>query len=145
MKILLATDGSKFSEAATQAIISQCRPQGTEVRVLSVADLPLLIPTLYAVDFRRESLKNAQEVVHQAEQPLIKAGYKVEAAVEEGDPKAKIVEEATNWHADLIVVGSHGRKGVDRFLMGSVSDAVSRHAPCSVQVVRISKNGNTKN
>lgn len=144
MRILLATDGSIFSEAATQAVISQCRPQETEVTVLNVVDLPLLIPTLYAAEFREESLKNGKDVVRQAEQRLTKAGYKVETAVEEGDPKSKIVEDAARWHSDLIVLGSHGRKGMDRFLMGSVSDAVARHAPCSVEVVRISKNGHAK-
>ena len=144
MKILLATDGSKFSEAATQAVISQCRPQGTEVRVLNVVDLPLLIPTLYAAEFRDEGLKNGEDLVRQAEQRLSKAGYQVETAVEEGDPKSKIVEDAARWHADLIILGSHGRKGMGRFLMGSVSDAVARHAPCSVQVVRISTNGHAK-
>jgi nucleotide-binding universal stress UspA family protein len=144
MKVLLATDGSKFSEAATEAIISQCQPQGTEVRVLNVVDLPLLIPTLYAAEFREESLKHGEELVRQAERPLAKAGYKVETAVEEGDPKSRIVEDAAAWHADLIVLGSHGRKGIDRFLMGSVSEAVSHHAPCSVQIVRISTNGHAK-
>jgi nucleotide-binding universal stress UspA family protein len=144
MKILLATDGSKFSQAATRALISQCRPQGTQVKVLNVVDLPLLIPTLYAADFRRESLKDGEELVRKTEQPLTEAGYKVETAVEEGDPKLKIVEDAAQWHADLILVGSHGRKGVERFLMGSVSDAVARHAPCSVEVVRITANGHAK-
>jgi nucleotide-binding universal stress UspA family protein len=144
MKILLATDGSKFSQAATQTLISQCRPQGTQVKVLNVVDLPLMIPTLYAADFRRESLKDGEELVRKAEEPLTKAGYKVETAVEEGDPKVKIVEDAVRWHADLILVGSHGRKGVERFLMGSVSDAVARHAPCSVEVVRITTNGHAK-
>jgi nucleotide-binding universal stress UspA family protein len=144
MKILLATDGSKFSEAAIQAVISQCRPQATEVRVLNVVDLPLPIPTLYAAEFREESLENGKDLVRQAEERLTKAGYKVQTAVDEGDPKSKIVEDAASWHADLIVLGSHGRKGMDRFLMGSVSDAVSRHAPCSVEVVRISKNGHAK-
>jgi len=145
MKILLATDGSKFSEAATQAIISQCQPQGTEVKVLNVVDLLVPIPTLYAAEFREESLKEGQVFVRQSEQPLTKAGFKVETAVEEGDPKSTILEDAARWHADLIIVGSHGRKGLDRFLTGSVSDAVARHAPCSVQVVRIPKNGHTTN
>jgi hypothetical protein len=54
MKVLLATDGSKFSEAATRAIISQCRPEGTEVKVLNVVDFPLLIPNVYAAQFREE-------------------------------------------------------------------------------------------
>jgi nucleotide-binding universal stress UspA family protein len=145
MKVLLATDGSEFSEEATKAVISQCRPQGTEVRVLNVVDLPLLIPTLYAAEYRVESLKNGEDLVRHAQQSLKKAGYKVETAVEEGDPKSKIVEDAARWHADLIILGSHGRRGMERFLIGSVSDAVARHAPCSVQVVRIPTNGHEKN
>lgn len=141
MKVLLATDGSKFSEAATRAIMSQCQPKGTEVKVLNVVDLLSPIPTLYAAEFREESLKHGKELVREAEQPLVKAGYKVETAVEEGDPKAKIVEDAAHWNADLIVLGSHGRTCLDRFLMGSVSETVARHAPCSVQIVRIATNG----
>lgn len=47
-----------------------------------------------------------------------------------------ILDEATHWGADLIVVGSHGRRGVDRFLLGSVSEAVALHAACSVEVIR---------
>jgi nucleotide-binding universal stress UspA family protein len=48
-----------------------------------------------------------------------------------------ILDDAEKWPADLIVLGSHGLKGLNRFLLGSVSDAVSRHAACSVQVVRV--------
>jgi nucleotide-binding universal stress UspA family protein len=62
---------------------------------------------------------------------------KVTAAVKEGDPKSKIPDAARDWRADLIVLGSHGRKGMGHFLIGSVSEAVARHADCSVEVVRI--------
>lgn len=144
MRVLLATDGSKFSQAATKAILSQYQPKATEVKVLNVVDLALMIPTLYAEEFREESLRYGEKVVRETEQQLAKAGYKVQAEVEEGDPKAKIIEDAGRWHADLIVLGSHGRTGIDRFLMGSVSDAVARHAPCSVQIVRPSTNGHAK-
>ena len=137
MKILLAIDDSKFSEAATQALIDQYRSQGTEVKILNVVDLLIPIPTSYAAGFREESLKHGQEVVRRAEQTLRKAGYTVQTTVEEGDPRSKIIDQAAQWNADLIVLGSHGRRGVDRFLMGSVSEAVVRHAPCSVEVVRM--------
>ena len=87
MKILLAIDGSRFSEAATQAVIAQYQPQGTEVKVLNVVDLPLPIPTSDAAGFRELSLKHGQELVQQAERLLSKAGYKTQTTVEEGDPK----------------------------------------------------------
>ena len=137
MKIVLAIDDSRFSEAATQAIIAQYQQQGTEVNVLNVVDLPLPIPTSDAAAFRELSLKHGQELVQRAERLLSKAGYKTQTVVEEGDPKSKIIDQAKKWKADLIVMGSHGRKGINRFLVGSVAEAVSRHASCSVEIVRI--------
>ncbi len=137
MRLLLAIDDSKFSVAATQAVIAQYRPQGTEVKVLNVVDLAIPIPTSYADAFHQESLKHGQELVQRAERLLNKAGYKTQTAVEEGDPKSKIIDQATQWKAELIIMGSHGRKGLARFLMGSVAEGVVRHAPCSVEIVRI--------
>jgi nucleotide-binding universal stress UspA family protein len=56
--------------------------------------------------------------------------------VGEGDPKDVILNIATAWSADLIVMGSHGRTGLDKLLLGSVSQAVALHAPCSVAIIR---------
>jgi len=137
MKLLLAIDDSKFSEAATQAVIAQFQPQGTEVKVLSVVDLLLPIPTSDAAGYRELSLKHGQELVQKAERLLSNAGFKTQIAVQEGDPTSKIIDQATQWKADLILMGSHGRKGLSRFLMGSVAQNVSRHASCSVQIVRM--------
>ena len=143
MKILLAVDDSKSSEAVVQALIAQVQPQGTEVRLLHVI---ALLPVAYSgdewgysVDWQKvmqEQRKQAEEFVQQAATKLRAAGFSVTTSVEEGHPKSVIVESAAKWPADLILLGSHGRKGIDRFLLGSVSEAVARHAPCSVQVVR---------
>ena len=65
-----------------------------------------------------------------------KGGLKAQGIVEEGDPRSTIIKHATKWGANLIVAGSHGRKGLDRFLMGSVAEFIVRHAPCSVEIVR---------
>jgi nucleotide-binding universal stress UspA family protein len=62
---------------------------------------------------------------------------KVTTAVQQGDPKSMTIDASAEWHADLIVVGSHGRNALDRFLMGRGSEAIARHAPCSVEIVRI--------
>jgi nucleotide-binding universal stress UspA family protein len=53
-----------------------------------------------------------------------------------GEPRAVILDTAKTWGANLIVLGSHGRRGMDRFLLGSVSEAVAIHAHCSVEVIR---------
>jgi nucleotide-binding universal stress UspA family protein len=60
----------------------------------------------------------------------------VEAIAVSGDPRDVIVQKASDWNADLIVLGSHGRTGLQRWLLGSVAESVVRHAPCSVQVAR---------
>jgi len=84
-----------------------------------------------------EQREEAEGLVARASEQLRDAGFSVTTAIEQGNPKVVIIDSATQWSPDLIIVGSHGRKGLDRFLMGSVSDAVARHARCSVQIVRV--------
>ena len=80
--------------------------------------------------------KEAQEAVSNAEQVLASAGLKATGTVLSGNTKQGILQEAQKWATNLIVVGSHGRRGFRRFLLGSVSEAVAMNAPCSVVVVR---------
>ena len=141
MKIVLATDGSKFSEAATQAVLAQhCSPE-TEVRVLCAVALPTLsAPPQMAASYApelEEQVQEAKEIADRAVVTLQKAGLKASGEVIKGDVRDVIIELAKEIGADLIVLGSHGRRGIGRLLMGSVAEAVVRYAPCSVEVVRI--------
>jgi nucleotide-binding universal stress UspA family protein len=145
MKILLALDDSPFSQEATRILLAQFRTQDTEVRVLSVVEpisvyisadaFPHFSPQVEEIEEDRKN--QATDLVNQVAKNIREAGFKATALVDFGDAKTKIIENATEWHADLIVVGSHGWKGLNRFLLGSVSEAVARHAPCSVEIVRI--------
>lgn len=145
MKILLATDGSKFSEAATQAVASQIRPQNTDVLVLQVVEplvysAPPQMAPGYAPEMaqrREEQLKQAKASVADAAEALRGAGFSVQTRIVEAEPRAAILEVATESQAELIVLGSHGRKGMQKFLLGSVAESVARHARCSVLLVRI--------
>lgn len=67
---------------------------------------------------------------------LQSAGFKTSTSVEEGDARERILDCAEKWRPNLILVGSHGRRGIDRLLLGSVSEAMARHAGCSVDIVR---------
>jgi nucleotide-binding universal stress UspA family protein len=144
MRILLAVDASRCSDAAVQTVIAQARPQDSEIRVLHVLEPPSLLVAREmggydvalgaAWDAER---KGAQALVLSTAKQLGSNGLKVTVAVEEGDPKSEILEFAKDWGADLIVLGSHGRKGLEHYLMGSVSEAVARYAECSVEIVRI--------
>jgi nucleotide-binding universal stress UspA family protein len=139
MKILLAIDDSKFSEAAAQAVIARHKLQGLEVRVLHAAEPPTLLTAPEMAEYipPRESAEEAKALVAKAAGALRSAGVNVTTAIAQGDPKSIILDDAKTWGADLIILGSHGRKGLDRFLVGSVSEAVLRHAHCSVEIVRL--------
>jgi nucleotide-binding universal stress UspA family protein len=147
MKILLAIDGSECSQGATQAVIGQFPRERVEVRVLHADEWPNRMPTSLAfaegptgasdiLDLREERRRQGEELVSRAAQQLRAAGFQTTTAVREGDARHAILDDATEWRPDLIVLGSHGRRGLDRFLLGSVSESIMRHAPCSVQIVR---------
>lgn len=144
MKILLAIDESESSQAALQNVKAMAWPAGTEIKVLNVVEPPSLLMgrEMSGPDPEFEAVWNAlqdqaKDLVAKAVEALRKPGVEVSPALEEGDPKSKIIDLANQWHADLIVVGSHGRKALHRFLLGSVSENVARHAHCSVEIVRI--------
>jgi nucleotide-binding universal stress UspA family protein len=148
MKILLAVDDSEFSKAATDMLISEIKSDNTEVHVFHVVESIKLMPPTYsfgmgdafAADFTstiQEWRSQGEAIVSRTAKALQAAGFTTKTIVREGDAKTSILEYADQWYPDLIIVGSHGKKGLDRFLLGSVSDAVARHARCSVQIVRI--------
>ena len=129
-RVLLATDGSETSAAAARALAERPWPEGSEFRVVSVEEPWALKPSRVRHD------EQAREAVSSAEQVLASAGLKATGAVLSGNTKEAILAEARKWAADLIVVGSHGRRGFRRLQLGSVSEAVAMNAHCSVVVVR---------
>jgi nucleotide-binding universal stress UspA family protein len=116
------------------------RPQNTDVLVLHVLQpLGLVAPPEMAMGYAPElaDLKQpAHELVERIAQQLRDAGFQAQTAVEVGDVRESILDSATEWHADLIVLGSHGKRGIQRFLLGSVAEFVARHARCSVTIIR---------
>lgn len=146
MRILLAVDGSSFSDAAIAAIAHRPWPEGSEVNVLSVFDQPLPhTPEAWSIspeffeELNSSAKSKAQDIVGDAIQTLKRSlgeTMPISGNYLQGSPKRVILDEAERWGADLIVVGSHGYSSWERFLLGSVSQAVVAHAKCSVEVVR---------
>lgn len=121
--ILVATDGSKYSDAAALEAISIAKRCGSDLIALSVAT-------------KDKDLQSAKKSVEKISQIAEKEGLKVKTLTPRGIPYNVIVETAEKKNADIIVVGSHGRTGIERLLMGSVTERVIGHANCAVLVVK---------
>ena len=83
-------------------------------------------------------MERTQKAIRDAEEIVARAGLQTSESISVllDEPEAIIAAEAGQWKADLIVLGSHGRQGINRLLLGSVSEGVALHASCSVDVVR---------
>lgn len=147
MKILLATDGTTHSEAAIDSVNVFNLRNGDEIKIVSVVDLAVpLSVDVYAgympstVEIEKAARDNARKTLEETKAKLNNSfensGVLISSEVLIGSPDSRIVETAEDFGADLIVVGSHGYNSWERLLLGSVSDSVVHHAPCSVLVVR---------
>jgi nucleotide-binding universal stress UspA family protein len=140
-RILVTVENSPIAAHAVDLGIELARSLKAEIALIRVTESP----TAYGVD----AGISARELMAQArrEDQKLLAGVRerlsLPASVQEflpaGDPATEIVNAAKEWPADIIVLGSHGRGGVSRALLGSVAEAVTRHAPCPVLVVRARK------
>jgi len=144
MKILLGVDGSTCSRRAVDALIEQFRPDSTEVCVVHAIEpisayfsaeyFPHFVPKVEEIELDRA--KEADALVDKVCIELAKKGFCTCRSVLKGDARVVLLDSAARWKPDLIVIGSHGLRGLNRLLMGSVSETVARHATCSVQIVR---------
>ena len=147
MKILFATDGAKQSDAAIEMLRNFSLSDGDEIKVVSVVDMAVPM----AIDIYGGYLPDTGELEKTARENAAKLLAHTEERIRElfpnqnialssevlfGSPESRIVETAEAIHPDLIVLGSHGYSRWERLLLGSVSDSVVHHAPCSVLIVR---------
>ena len=149
LKILVATDGSEFSTAALRSVAGRPWPNGTEIKVISVPEFILLKEFSYLAtheieefdDLGAASMEDAKRCVMAGVEIFSGSGLQVRGEVPEFEerPYQVILHEANQWHADLIVLGSHGRGGFDRVMMGSVAEAVAFQAHSSVEIIRRSQ------
>ncbi|MFY9555576.1 MAG: universal stress protein [Blastocatellia bacterium] len=146
MKILLAIDGSSFSDAAVKQVATRPWPEGSKAKIISVVEPPLL-PTVeswvppdnYIEALEMAGEEQARSVVNKAADQITnmqRDRVRVTTEIVRGHPKHAIIDESNAWDADLIVVGSHGYRGLTKLWLGSVSQAVAAHAKCSVEIVR---------
>jgi len=134
-RILLATDGSGASLTASQVVAQRSWPESTEVKIVSVVN-----PLTYSLEemgvWSDKATGRAHRAIGQAVKVLKDTSLKITGEVIADRTARGIVDRARKWGADLIVLGTHDRRGLKRLLLGSISAAVARRAHCSVRVVR---------
>ena len=144
VRILFPTDGSRSARMVEHAIETRQWPAGTEVRIVSVIDSAISSAAALHVaaiaEWTDPSDTDGQawiyRMVEATARKLRACGLTVSTTVLHGDPKHCIIDEAERWGAGCIFLGSTGLRGVERFLLGSVSSTVAARAHCSVEVVR---------
>jgi nucleotide-binding universal stress UspA family protein len=145
LKIIVAIDESPCSEAALDALLERNWDSQTEVLLLTVLQ-PIASQMDFAAGFMVSPLLEpdpvqftqmqsfVDEQVHRLQAVFSKE--RVYGKTVQGDPADIIIDYAKSWDADLVMVGSHGRKGFEKFLLGSVAEKVAKNAQCSVEIVR---------
>lgn len=142
MKVLLAISDRFFGDAIVRFATSHNWPAGTEFKLISVITPVAIQPgrTIKEKEcFFEEDKTQADKLLSQEKANFLKRlpNTSVECEVMIGHTAKEILACAQNWPASLIVMGSHGRKGLERVFLGSVSFHVASHAPCSLSIVRI--------
>ena len=142
MKILIALDDSQHSDRALEFVTRMRWPAGSRVIVLTA--LQPVATSLAAAEatgsvvpgLLEEQRQQLEGLVARAEATLREAGFSTEGRVLVGDPREVLVQVAQSERADVLVVGSRGRTGITKLMLGSVSSHVVTHAPCTVLVVK---------
>lgn len=139
-QILIATDGSKTAENAAYLGIKFARQYGAKVYAAYVINVTaseaILIDEAWATEQCVECEKTGHRATSSVEEKAKFAGLEAESVILKGEPAEKILDFADEHAIDMIVVGSLGKSGIERFALGSVSEKVVRHAKVPVLVVR---------
>jgi nucleotide-binding universal stress UspA family protein len=145
MRVLIAVEDEQYGQAIIDFVTKHNWPADSEFKIVHVVE-PLLVGSYMSIypspmleEITEENVKYATKLVADMKEKLSKAypNHHVFSDVFTEIPKYGILTAATEWKADMIVMGSHGRRGISHFLLGSVAEAVMSHADCSVTIVRL--------
>jgi nucleotide-binding universal stress UspA family protein len=135
MKILVAYDGSESAQRALTQAAELAGRNGADVSVVSVAEPLPQFGRAGAMLTPEEEQERVNEL-RDAKATLAEQGVPAKIVERKGDAASMIIDEAEQEDADLIVMGTRGLNGAQRWLLGSVSSRVVQHGPCNVLVVR---------
>lgn len=146
MKVLIAVEESECSRLALESVMERTWPEDSQFRVINVFEpLPFYGAEIYSPR-ALESIQEAEKELMQSKKKTLKddiellrklfSDKSVSGDILTGDIRNSILDEAKEWGADLIVLGSHGRKGFSKLFLGSVAEGVAGHADCSVEIIK---------
>jgi len=138
-RILLPTDGSDASDRAVEQAVGLAREMGAELHVLFVVEDIPYAPEMMDDTVEEELQGIGEEAIAAIEARADEAGVDVVSAIRKGAPHSAILEYADGEGVDAIVMGTHGRSGLDRYLLGSVTERVVRTADVPVLTVRMTE------
>ena len=146
MKILVAYDGSRAAEAAVDQVLARPWPAGTQVHLVMVIEWPILmvpsdgfeVADPLTAPIREVQRKGGRERLEKVmEKCKTRPDLRFDWELREGSAKHALLDAIESWGADLVFVGSHGKKILARMVLGSVSHALVTHAPCAVEIVKL--------
>jgi nucleotide-binding universal stress UspA family protein len=142
-KILVPLDGSRTSKQGLNEAIKLARHEKAQLRLIHVVDIFVVMPTLeggsYVDDIQASFRTSGKKLLARAAAMVHKRGVKADTVMFEsigGRAADIIIAEAKKWRADIIVIGTHGRRGINRLVMGSDAEQIIRSSPVPVLTVR---------
>jgi nucleotide-binding universal stress UspA family protein len=143
VNVLIGVDGSPDAVAAVHAVATRAWPAGSAARLVTALDARMATaiafmdppPDMGIEVHAADAASWMSRTVETLAAPLRTRGLTVSSVLREGDPKHVLLDEAEQWGADNIFVGARGLSRIERFLLGSVSAAVTARAHCSVEVI----------
>ncbi len=145
MKVLIAVDERAFGQAISDFVQHYDWPKGTKFQIIHIVE-PLKPMEKMSLSKRKletlheERLRSGRELVQAIGSRILEKTREAqihEIIFEDRVAKETILNVVSDWHPDLVVVGSHSRRGLDKLMLGSVSEAVMSEAPCSVAIIRL--------
>lgn len=135
-KLLVPVDGSKSSDQAVRYACNVSEKYGSEMTLLCVIPPPIILGVEAGIIDYRPLEESGRKVLENTKNIVESSGVKASTRLETGQVADTIINIAKEEGSDLIIIGSRGLSGAKRFLLGSVSNSVSHHAPCPVLIVR---------
>lgn len=143
-KVIIAVRDELFGDAILDFVREHAWPAKTQFHLVFVIEPnplknALIIPQEVVDEIERDERATGYQVLNYMARALYKAlpGVRVKRHLRAGFPKHELIDLCNKLSADLIVLGSHSRRGIDRLLIGSVANAVASHSPCSSVVIRL--------